>query len=434
MLQCDYIKTSLKFLQPAGTSRGVLHEKESWFIRLRNSDDPETVGIGECSLIPGLSPDSIPVFEQQLRAVCQSVGNFVPGKRDGPGTAFPSEEGLTPLKKGQSHLDKERGASDNEQNPNASYGSPDEKMHGKDKESSKLSNKESNTIQNGPNAHQDSLTAEILSNIELSAFPAIRFGLETALRDLEQGGKRLLYPSDFTTGTTGIPINGLIWMGNKREMLSRIAEKLDQGFSVLKMKVGALNFDDELEILHALRKEHPPAQLELRLDANGAWQPDEALEKLKVLSEFGIHSVEQPIPAGTPEEMARVCTNSPIPIALDEELIGVHTPEQKEQLLATIKPHYIILKPSLLGGIKASDEWIGLAEKQGTGWWVTSALESNIGLNAIAQWTATLETSLPQGLGTGSLFANNIPSPLTVTGSRLFYRPEKPWNLSPLKF
>jgi o-succinylbenzoate synthase len=434
MLQCDYIKTSLKFLQPAGTSRGVLHEKDSWFIRLWNSDDPETVGIGECSLIPGLSPDSAPGFEQQLKAVCQAVGNFVPGKRNGAGTAFATEEDRTPLKKGQSHLDRERAASDNEQNPNASCGSPDVKMHEKDKESSKLSNKESNTIQNGPNAHQDSLTAEILSNIELSAFPAIRFGLETAILDLEHGGKRLLYPSGFTTGATGIPINGLIWMGNKPEMLSRITEKLDQGFKVLKMKVGALSFDDELEILHALRKENPPAQLELRLDANGAWQPNEALEKLKVLSEYGIHSVEQPIAAGTPEAMARVCTISPIPIALDEELIGVHTPEQKEQLLATINPHFIILKPSLLGGFTASEEWINLAEKQGTGWWVTSALESNIGLNAIAQWTATLNTTLPQGLGTGSLFANNIPSPLTVTGSRLFYRPEKAWNLSSLKF
>jgi len=348
MLQCDYIKTSLKFLQPAGTSRGVLHEKDSWFVRLWDSDNPETVGIGECSLIPGLSPDSVPGFEQQLKAVCQAVENVVPS--------------------------------------------------------------------------------------DLSAFPAIRFGLETALRDLEQGGKRLLYTSDFTTGTTGIPINGLIWMGNKPEMLSRIAEKLDQGFSVLKMKVGALNFSDELEILRALRKEHPPAQLELRLDANGAWKPEEALDKLNQLSEYNIHSVEQPIAAGTPEAMARVCINSPIPIALDEELIGVHTPEQKEQLLATIKPHYIILKPSLLGGFSASEEWINLAEKQGTGWWVTSALESNIGLNAIAQWTATLDTALPQGLGTGSLFANNIPSPLTVTGSRLFYRPEKPWDLLSLKF
>ena len=300
-------------------------------------------------------------------------------------------------------------------------------MHGKNQERSKISHEESHL-------HEGYFTAEDLTGLNLSTFPAIRFGLETAILDLEQGGNRLLYPSDFTAGTTGIPINGLIWMGNKPEMLSRIAEKLDQGFKVLKMKVGALRFGDELEILRALRKEHPASSLELRLDANGAWQPDEALEKLKQLSKFGIHSVEQPIPAGTPEEMARICTNSTIPIALDEELIGVQAPEQKELLLATIKPHFIILKPSLLGGISASEEWIGLAEKQGTGWWVTSALESNIGLNAIAQWTATLNTTLPQGLGTGSLFSNNVPSPLTVTGSRLFYQPEKTWNLSSLKF
>ncbi|MCA1747192.1 MAG: o-succinylbenzoate synthase, partial [Bacteroidales bacterium] len=265
MYRAKSIKYPLKFLQPAGTSRGVLHDKESWFVRLWDSEDPETVGIGECSLIPGLSPDSHPGFEQQLKAVCKAVENVVP-----------------------------------------SY---------------------------------------------LSSFPAIRFGLETALRDLQQGGKRLLYPSDFTTGATGIPINGLIWMGNKREMLSRIAEKLNQGFSVLKMKVGALSFDDELEIIRALRKKHPPSNLELRLDANGAWQPEEAINKLKQLSKYGIHSVEQPIAAGTPEEMARVCTNSPVPVALDEELIGINNPEQQEQLLTTIKPHYIILKPSLLGGI-----------------------------------------------------------------------------------
>ncbi len=348
MLKCDYIKIPLKFLHPAGTSRGVLYEKDSWFVRVTDPGNPGLSGIGECSLIPGLSPDSIFSFEQQLKAVCEAMETSDP--------------------------------------------------------------------------------------LDLTAFPSIRFGLETALRDLEQGGKRLLYPSGFTAGTTGIPINGLIWMGNKPEMLSRIARKLDQGFTILKMKVGALRFDDELEILRALRKEHPTSRLELRLDANGAWQPDEALEKLKQLSKFGIHSVEQPIPTGTPEAMAHICTNSPIPIALDEELIGVQATEQKEQLLATIEPQYIILKPSLLGGVSASKEWIGLAEKQGTGWWVTSALESNIGLNAIAQWTATLNTNLPQGLGTGSLFANNVPSPLTVTDSRLFYRPEKTWNLSTLRF
>ncbi len=427
MLYCDHIKISLKFLQPAGTSRGVLYEKDSWFVRLSDPDNPQLFGIGECSLIPGLSPDSISGFEQQLKAVCKAMENISTGRRITHRTTIPSEKGRTSSEKGRTSLDKERTSSDIEQNPPARSGSPNADIHEKKQERSKISHEESCF-------HEGYLTAEDLTGLNLSTLPAIRFGLETALHDLEQGGKRLLYPSDFTTGTTGIPINGLIWMGNKREMLSRIAEKLDQGFSVLKMKVGALSLDDEMEILQAIRQEHPPAGLELRLDANGAWKPNEALNKLKQLSEFGIHSVEQPITAGTPEAMARVCTNSPIPIALDEELIGVHTPEQKEQLLATINPHYIILKPSLLGGFIASEEWINLAEKQGTGWWVTSALESNIGLNAIAQWTATLKTTLPQGLGTGSLFANNITSPLTVTGNRLFYRPDKPWNLSSLKF
>jgi O-succinylbenzoate synthase len=426
MLRAEYIKYPLKFLQPAGTSRGVLHEKDSWFIRLWDNDDPATVGIGECSLIPGLSPDSAPGFEKMLKVVCLAVGNVVLGEKSAPGTAFPSEENRTYLKKGLSHLDKERAASDNEQNPNASSGAPNAKMHGKVQQRSKHSNEESNP-------HKGYLPVEDLTGLNLSGFPAIKFGLETAIRDLQQGGKRLLYPSDFTEGTTGIPINGLIWMGRKQMMLSRIAEKIVYGFNVIKMKVGALSFTDELELLGVVRSKFPPSRLEIRLDANGAWQQEEALYKLKQLSEFGIHSVEQPIAAGTPEAMARICSGSPVPVALDEELIGVNSPDQQEQLLTTIKPHYIILKPSLLGGISASEAWIRLAEKQGAGWWVTSALESNIGLNAITQWTATLDTTLPQGLGTGSLFANNIPSPLTVTGSRLFYLPEKAWDLSTLK-
>ncbi|MCA1747017.1 MAG: o-succinylbenzoate synthase [Bacteroidales bacterium] len=442
MLKFDYIKIPLKFLQPAGTSRGVLHEKDSWFVRVTDPDNPELSGIGECSLIPGLSPDSISSFEQQLKAVCDTVENIVPGQKSAPGKVNHQEKSWTSSEKGRTLIDndhatseKDRTSLDKDRTPPEKYQQPPARSKPSDADRHRLNpkhsahGKDSSWILKG-----SSLTAEELIGIDLSDYPAIRFGLETALRDLQQGGKRLLYPSDFTSGTTGIPINGLIWMSHKQEMLSRIAEKLDQGFKVLKMKVGALSFDDELEILRAVREEHPPSRLELRLDANGAWQPNEALDKLKVLSKFGIHSVEQPIAAGAPEAMARICINSPVPIALDEELIGVQAPEQKEQLLAAIKPHFIILKPSLLGGFAASEEWIGLAEKQGTGWWITSALESNIGLNAIAQWTTTLNTSLPQGLGTGSLFANNVPSPLTVTGSRLFYRPEKSWNLLSLKF
>ncbi|MFC2090165.1 o-succinylbenzoate synthase [Bacteroidota bacterium] len=264
--------------------------------------------------------------------------------------------------------------------------------------------------------------------------PSIQFGFETAFMDLNSGGERILFPSAFTLGNKGIPINGLIWMGDKKEMLKQVHEKIEHGYSILKLKVGAIDFQEEFDLIKTIRSEYRENDLEIRLDANGAWEYDEAGEKLRMLSEYSIHSLEQPIKAGQMEEMAALCSKSPIPIALDEELSGVIGPDKKKALIETIRPAYIILKPGLLGGIQVSQDWIMMAEELGIGWWVTSALESNIGLNAIAQWTAILNTTMPQGLGTGSLYTNNIPSPLQVIKDRLFYQPEVAWDIEPISY
>lgn len=264
---------------------------------------------------------------------------------------------------------------------------------------------------------------------ELEEFPSIQFGLEMAFKSVEQNDAFNLFPSVFTEGKASIPINGLIWMGSEHFMKQQIADKLEQGFNCIKMKIGAIDFQTEIDLLKSIRKEYSKNDIELRVDANGAFYPSEALEKLKRLSEFDLHSIEQPIKQGQIEEMANLCGLTPLPIALDEELIGVHSVTKKEELLQTIKPQYIILKPTLVGGIKGSMEWINSAEKQNIGWWITSALESNIGLNAIAQWTYTLNSKMPQGLGTGSLFTNNFDSPLNVRKGELFYDISKKWKI-----
>jgi o-succinylbenzoate synthase len=266
------------------------------------------------------------------------------------------------------------------------------------------------------------------TDIRLDEYPSIAFGLETALLDLAAKGSKNLFPSPFSLGTTGIPINGLIWMGDKAFMEKQIVEKIAAGYKCIKLKIGANDFDTELEILAAIRNRFSPDDIEIRLDANGAFSAQDALHKLNLLSVFSIHSIEQPIRQHQPVAIADLCAQSPIPIVLDEELIGVKSPD-KEALLQQVMPAYIILKPSLLGGFKQSEEWIRLAGKYNIGWWVTSALEANIGLNAIAQWTATLGSAMPQGLGTGQLYHNNIPSPLTIEDARLYYRPENNWDL-----
>lgn len=258
----------------------------------------------------------------------------------------------------------------------------------------------------------------------LRPYPSILFGLETAWAHY-QAQSIQLWQTPFSQGKEGIPINGLIWMGNFDEMYQRIEEKMQQGFRCIKLKIGAINFEKELELLAHIRQHFSADQITLRVDANGAFSPSEALDKLQRLSEYHIHSIEQPIRAGQWEEMNRLCKSTPIPIALDEELIGINNRNDKIALLESIRPQYIILKPSLHGGICGSQEWIELATQYGIGYWITSALESNIGLNAIAQWTATLCPTLPQGLGTGMLFTDNIDFPLHIQGDCLWYHSEE---------
>lgn len=344
MLKARFKKHTLIFKRPSGTSRGVLSSKDSWFIFLSNENEPTIVGIGECSLIPGLSPDILQLFEIELNTLCQNIENY---------------------------------------------------------------------------AHWIETRSML--------FPAISFGLETAIIDLAEGGKHFFGNTDFTNGTAGIPTNGLVWMGNPEFMKLQIREKLKKGFTCIKIKVGAISFADEIDVIQTIRKEYSHQHIELRLDANGAFSPEDALEKLKRLSEFGIQSIEQPIKPKQFELMSQLCLQSPIPIALDEELIAIDESNQAD-LLRQIKPAYIILKPSLLGGIKNSNNWANIAESLGIGWWFTSALESNIGLNAIAQWTFKTQNPLTHGLGTGELFTNNIGSPLELSNGKLFYYPEKKWK------
>lgn len=264
---------------------------------------------------------------------------------------------------------------------------------------------------------------------ELIEFPSIQFGLEQAVLSLKSKTPFELFPSKFTQSKEAININGLIWMGSEAFMKKQIEEKLKAGFSTIKMKIGAINFETELGLLKSIRNHFSSKEIELRVDANGAFNPNEALEKLKCLSDFEIHSIEQPIKQGQINEMADLCLKTPLPIALDEELIAVFNVTKKQELLQIINPQYIILKPSLVGGFKGSEDWINLAEKQQIGWWITSALESNIGLNAIAQWTYNLGNKMPQGLGTGSLFTNNFESPLEVKNGHLHYNSTKKWKV-----
>ncbi len=347
-------KYRLDFRFEAGTSRGVMTSKDSYFLKLFDSDNPEIFGIGECGPLAGLSPD----LSWNLQSAIEDCVNDV------------------------------------------------------------LELKEIN-IENIP---------EIVS----SNYPALRFALETAVLDLKNGGRRVLFENDFTNSKMSIPINGLVWMGDKSLMLSRIKKKIEAGFDCIKIKIGAINFDEEIELLRYIRKEYSKDRITIRLDANGAFKPEDALHILNRLSKFDIHSIEQPIMAGNWEAMRKICEKSVIPIALDEELIGIDNTDIKVQLLESIKPAFIVLKPTLLGGFQQTEEWINHAEERSIGWWITSALESNIGLNAIAQFTGNYKVQLPQGLGTGQLFHNNISSPLIIENGFLLHDRKNSWNLSNL--
>ena len=343
-MKAFYQKYILNFKQASGTSRGILHTKETYFLKVV---DGEKVGYGECAIFKGLSIDDREDYEEKLSWLCKNI-----------------------------------------------------------------------------NRNADELMRELIE------FPSIQFGLEQVLLSVQQKSPFELFSSKFTKSEDAIAINGLIWMGSEVFMKQQISEKIKAGFSVIKLKIGAIDFETEISLLKSIRNEFSSEEIELRVDANGAFKPFEALEKLKKLSEFEIHSIEQPIKQGQIDEMAKLCSTTPLPIALDEELIGIFNVTEKLELLQIIKPQYIILKPSLVGGFEGSTTWIELAEKQNMGWWVTSALESNIGLNAIAQWTYTLNNKMPQGLGTGSLFTNNFESPLEVKNGHLHYNNTKNWNFN----
>ncbi|MEB2779749.1 o-succinylbenzoate synthase [Algoriphagus sp. C2-6-M1] len=255
--------------------------------------------------------------------------------------------------------------------------------------------------------------------------PSIRFGLETAILDLRNGGRKKILGGEFFDGKRAIPINGLIWMGEKGFMLEQINEKLEQDFDCIKMKIGAIDFRQELDLLDYIRARFSKDQITLRVDANGAFSKKEALSKLQQLANYDLHSIEQPIAVGNWKAMKQLCAATPLPIALDEELIGV---KNKAELLDAIQPQHIILKPTLLGGIVETREWITLAEERKIGWWMTSALESNIGLNAIAQLADSLDAKIPQGLGTGKLYQNNLESPLEIEQGELHYNPLLTWE------
>lgn len=349
-LNVTFLRRSFHFSFKARTSRGLMNEKTSWFIRMRDDQVPAVEGIGECGPLPGLSQEATPEYEQRLRALVDQV-NAAAFKR-------------------------------NDYEPVLKMIPPE--------------------------------------------LPSVRFGFETALRDLQNGGKRLIFDNGFVKGEP-IAINGLVWMGDMDFMMDQINKKIAEGFTCLKLKVGGLDFERECDILSYIRKRYFKKDIIIRLDANGAFKVDEVLFKLDELAKFRVHSIEQPIKPGM-EEMEELCRKSPIPVAFDEELIGKNYPDEKETLLEKLKPQYIVLKPSLHGGMKGCEEWISIAESLGIGWWITSALESSIGLNAICQFTARYETSAHQGLGTGAIYKNNIASPLMVTDGRIYYDQDGAWG------
>ena len=372
MYKIDISERTLHFKQPAGTSRGVYTTRHSYYLTLTSDEIPGVEGVGECATLPDLSCDAKPEYAVTLRQVCQMV----------------EQMGRIPYDM-------------------------------------------------------------------IRAYPSITFGLETAFASFFDAAKKLLeivsaegvssssemlkqkgvsvpagmenlvdlYDSPFGRGEEGITINGLVWMGTYEEMLARLEEKLQAGFHCVKLKIGAIDFFKELDLIKRIRDVYTKEQVELRVDANGGFLPENAMSQLEALAKYDIHSIEQPIKQHQWPKMAQLCRETPLPIALDEELIGVNVRSMKEALLDTIRPQYIILKPSLHGGIYGCNEWIQLADQRGIGSWITSALESNIGLNAIAHYAAKVygpNVQMPQGLGTGQLFTDNIPMPLEIRGDQLF--------------
>ena len=372
MYKIDISERTLHFKQPAGTSRGVYTTRHSYYLTLTSDELPGVEGVGECATLPDLSCDAKPEYEMTLRQVCQMVEQMgrIPYDmiRAYPSITFGLETAF------------------------ASFFDAAKKF-----------------LEIVP-AEGASSSSEILTQKGVSV-PA---GMENLVD---------FFDSPFGKGEEGITINGLVWMGSYEEMLARLEEKLQAGFHCVKLKIGAIDFFKELDLIKRIRDVYTQEQVELRVDANGGFLPENAMSQLEALAKYDIHSIEQPIKQHQWPKMAQLCRETPLPIALDEELIGVNVRSMKEALLDTIRPQYIILKPSLHGGIYGCNEWIQLASQRGIGSWITSALESNIGLNAIAHYAAKVygpNVEMPQGLGTGQLFTDNIPMPLEIRGDKLF--------------
>ena len=363
-LQASFKKRTFTFDFDARTSRGLMRERHSWFIKIW--DDPKVgrFGLGECGPLPGLSSENISTLEEKIS---QFIDHINQGKL-------------------------------------------------------KLDKVDATSLQ--------SLNSFLIHFFgeELNNYSSILFALETAFLDLVHGGDRLLFRNDFQKGKA-LPINGLIWMGGLDFTLQQVEIKIRDGYRCVKLKVGGLDFEKECDILQYIRRKYFRDDITIRLDANGAFKLEDAMYKLKELSKFRVHSIEQPIKVGL-KDLPDLCKNSPIPVALDEELIGIHTNEEKVALLDRIKPQFIILKPTLHGGFYSCQKWIELAEVRKIDWWITSALESNVGLNAISQFTANYPITIPQGLGTGTIYSNNILSPLIAEKGILRYDAKESWDLS----
>lgn len=371
MYKIEISERTLHFKQPAGTSRGVYTTRHSYYLTLTSDELPGVEGVGECATLPDLSCDAKPEYEMTLRQVCQMVEQMgrIPYDmiRAYPSITFGLETAF------------------------ASFFDAAKKF-------------------------LEIVPAEGASSSEMLKQKGVSFPAE--MENLTE-----LFDSPFGRGEEGITINGLVWMGTYEEMLARLEEKLQAGFHCVKLKIGAIDFFKELDLIKRIRDVYTKEQVELRVDANGGFLPENAMSQLEALAKYDIHSIEQPIKQHQWPKMAQLCRETPLPIALDEELIGVNVRSMKQALLDTVCPQYIILKPSLHGGIYGCNEWIELANQRGIGSWITSALESNIGLNAIAHYAAKVYGSnvkMPQGLGTGQLFTDNIPMPLEIRGDKLF--------------
>ena len=372
MYKIEISERTLHFKQPAGTSRGVYTTRHSYCLTLTSDEMPGVEGVGECATLPDLSCDAKPEYEMTLRQVCQMV----------------EQMGRIPYDMIRAY-------------PSITFGLETAFASFFDAAKKKLG---------AMNLSEGKTSVEILKEAGVS----VPMGMENLVN---------LFDSPFGRGEEGITINGLVWMGTYEEMLARLEEKLQAGFHCVKLKIGAIDFFKELDLIKRIRDVYTKEQVELRVDANGGFLPENAMSQLEALAKYDIHSIEQPIKQHQWPKMAQLCRETPLPIALDEELIGVNVRSMKEALLDTIRPQYIILKPSLHGGIYGCNEWIQLASQRGIGSWITSALESNIGLNAIAHYAAKVygpNVEMPQGLGTGQLFTDNIPMPLEIQGDKLF--------------